>query len=388
MQRSTRDARPCLHQAGSCASGRSGYLCRAQQRCVLLELLLCLAVVPYTASRSSHPVARLTSLEAQGLPCCKSYDPEAGRASRCKWMSGPSQGPSKCETASIRKLCPVACGTCAVCSRQILYASVNKNVTVLGLVDDVGGKLLSIHRCTTWDCTEAIRQCFRHPHCDTVEVSDTRAPNIRDSFSAVAAISLVIKPVAVLRSSWVSWGPRLRDAADGLDAAPHTAEEIPSMLRVAEAVKRCAALASTARSSLLGVDLPLADREQWRSAHCSEYCAPAGQEVPRLYADEPPTHSIPITSICPRLEQAPRVLLLSYATGPSPWLCNFLRTLDIHGMAVTVLGWEPDGVRRLRRAFYMADRIYAVLRFLKTCALPGMLRSPSLRSLSLLIVSH
>ena len=121
--------------------------------------------------------------------------------------------------------------------------------------------------------------------------------------------------------------------------------------------------------------LPLMDRKKWERYGCSEFAAPVGHQLPKVgvaHCSQDSSSAADRGHCPPRGRRAPSLLILGYQNGPSPWLCSFLQTLGHHGVSATILGWEPlGGVKRHRRDYYFADKIYSMLRFLLTCQLPG-----------------
>ena len=108
-------------------------------------------------------------------------------------------------------------------------------------------------------------------------------------------------------------------------------------------------------------------RRRWVTLHCAEH-ADVGAGLPALGR---PLAGALSSRHCPSLRQPGRLTMLSYQSNPSPMLCTFLASFATHGVPLTLLGWDAHAppVRRVK-TFYMADKLYSVLRLLAHCRPP------------------
>lgn len=220
------------------------------------------------------------------------------------------------------------------------------NITLLGVVGDAAGMMLTKMACAKPDCSDAVLACRKMNGCDIVEhqFATTRPvlPRRRQRRARPPP-----QAVATLRAAWTTWGAR----------NPKLSTEI----------ERCQALTREAQSVLPGQWIHKARRLSWQQSYCDEYCACCNAALPdfgrelRLAELAAPPGALH----CPA--QGTRLVLITYQNGPSPWLCTLLRTLGYHDVAVTVLGWQPREFVRANNVFYFTDRVYTLLRYLLSC---------------------
>ena len=224
----------------------------------------------------------------------------------------------------------------------------HSNVTVVGASGDAAGLRLSKDlMCSKPDCSDAVQLCHSTPRCDTVE---TRIPVGKAATTRRRRNGSIIPPdpaVAILRSSWTSWGSR-----DNVLAA---------------AVHECQALTHEARSLPSGQWLAKARRMSWQQNYCDEYSAAAGDTLPDFGRHLTPSELAAPSggATCP--PRGTMLFVVTYQNGPSAWLCTFLRTLGYRDVHVTVLGWQPREFVRAHNVFYFTDRVYTLLRYLLAC---------------------